>query len=118
MILKTGQTLIAQTEQLEYEPRVHLVKPMMVSGKTKLSLTPWPEYTDDTDVLLHSDSLLTVCEPSEQVLSAYIKKTGLKEEDLNPPETRVILNEEESVPDPQPPEIDEYEPRYIEEPLY
>ena len=45
-----------------------------------------------------------------------MSKVGLTEDDLNPPETRVILNEEESVPEP--PEEDEYEPRYIEEPLY
>ena len=86
---------------------------MQVSGKTKLSLQSWPEYTDDEHVLLNTDTLLTVCEPTEALKSAYLKKTGLKEEDLAPPPEAVILNEEETVP-----EGEDYEPRYTEEPLY
>lgn len=112
MILKQGQTLVTLTDQLEYEPRVHMVNPMLVSGKTKLSLTRWPEYTEDEHVLLHSDALLTVCEPSQAVRKAYLKKTGLTEEDLAPPVEPDTLDDDETVP-----EGDEYEPRYIEEPL-
>lgn len=85
---------------------------MLVSGKTKLTLTRWPEYTRDEHILLHSDALLTVCEPTPAVREAYLKKTGLTEEDLKVPEAPVTLDEDETVP-----EGDEYEPRYYEEPL-
>jgi hypothetical protein len=40
IILKTGETFISQTEQLEYEPKVHLQQPYQVGGKTKVTLTP------------------------------------------------------------------------------
>ena len=84
---------------------------MTVQGKTKLSLQRWPDYTEDEHVLLSSDNLLTVCEPSPAVREAYLKKIGLTEEDLRPKEPeQVLLNEDEQSPD----WIDEYEPRYSE----
>ena len=86
---------------------------MTVSGKTKLSLNRWPEHTDDEHVLLGSDSLLTVCEPSEAVLEAYLKKIDKTIEDFTKEPETVMLTEDETVP-----EGDEYEPRYVEEPVY
>ena len=113
LILKDSSLpLISLTEQLDYEPSVHLLSPHVVSGKTKIVLTPWPEYTDDQHILLKSDALLTICEPSEAVRNAYLKKMNLTEQDLLPKPQRVILSEEEQVPElPE----DEYEPPYVEE---
>lgn len=100
------------TEQLDYEPSVHLLSPHVVGGKTKLTLTPWPDYTNDQHILLKSEALLTICEPSEEVRQAYLKKMKLTEEDLKPKPTRTILQEEETIPElPE----DEYEPTYVEE---
>ena len=114
IILKTGQTLVSRTDELEYEPKVHLLEPYSISGKSKITLTPWPEYTDESHILLRSDDLLTVCEPTQEILESYAKKVGadpasfiVKEED-----EPVLLTEEEG----QIPEGDEYEPRYTEEP--
>ena len=86
---------------------------MSVSGKTKLSLQPWPEYTDDEHILLGSDSLLTVCEPTEAVRDSYLKKIGKTLEDFTKEPEAVMLTEDETVP-----EGEDYEPRYVEEPLY
>ena len=84
---------------------------MVVQGKTKLSLQKWPDYTEDEHILLHSDNLLTVCEPSDAVKSAYMKKVGITEEDLKPKEEeKVMLNEDEQLPE----WIDDYEPKYSE----
>ena len=114
MLLKTGQTLIAQSEQLEYEPKVHLVNPMEVGGKTKVTLSAWPHHTNDEHILLHSDALLTVCEPTRELKEQYIKKVGIKEAELKLKPRPVMLNEDEQIPEVN----DEYEPRYVEEPLY
>ena len=112
ILLQSGLELIALIEQLDYEPAVHLRSPMVISGTTKLTLKPWPTYTKDEDVLLKSDALLTVCEPSDALLDAYAKKMKLTTEDLMPKPQRVILSEEEQIPElPE----DEYEPEYIEE---
>ena len=109
LLLKSGTTLLSQSEELDYEPKVHLFKPYEVKGTTKVTLTSWPQYTDDEHILLHSDTILTVVAPKEELAQRYMKKVGIKPEDLKPKEDeQVLLAEDESVPD-------EYEPRYIEE---
>ena len=70
-------------DELEYEPKCHLTRPMVVSGDKNVVLTSWPKYTDDEHILLRSEDLLTVCEPTERVLEAYMKKCGIKASDLN-----------------------------------
>lgn len=109
-------SLVAQTEEMPAEPRVHLVQPYVVGGKTKLTLTPWPDHTDDVDILLHSDSLLTVCDPNEKLAKLYLEKVGKTVEDMTKDPDRVLLNEGENVFDEltSPMYNDEYEPRYIE----
>ena len=112
VLLKTGETLISSIDQMEYEPKVHLIKPHVISGKAKVILTPWPSYTDDEHVLLQSDTLLTICEPTDKIRDAYLNKVGDKLEELTKPSEPVMLNEDSLE------QADEYEPRYIEEPLY
>lgn len=108
LLLKTGHTLISASDELEYEPKVHLFEPMEVTGKTKVVLTPWPAYTDDKHILLNSNDLLTAMTPKEDIVSAYLKKVGKTLEDIQPKDDRVMLSEAEYVPD-------DYEPRYEEE---
>ena len=112
LLLKTGQTIVSLSDQLPEEPRVHLRDPYEVGGKTKLTLTSWPPHTDDKDILLSSETLLTVVEPDAKLRDAYLKKIGKTLEDIQPKEPdRVLLTEEENVPD----YVDEnYEPLYVE----
>ena len=114
ILLQSGECLIAMCEELEYEPRVHMVKPHLVSGKTKVTLTPWPNFTNDEHVLLCSTDLLTMVDPTEDLADKYLKKVGVSREELDSPrDDRVLLNEGESVPDGE-----DYEPRYVEDDLY
>ena len=106
IILKTGEKLVSLSNELQYEPKVHLQSPHVLSGKTTLVLSPWPGHTDEKDFLLFSTDLLTACVPSEEVKKAYLKKVGMTEEDLTKTPAPVILNES----------TDEYEPSYEEIP--
>ena len=106
-MLKSGEYLISQSEELDYEPKVHLIEPHTVSGKTKVTLTPWPLHTNDKHILLRSDDLLTVCEPTDKLVQSYLNMIGKTLEDIKPKEQPVLLQEEEMVPE-------EYEPRYQE----
>ena len=113
LFLKTGQTIVSLSDQLPEEPRVHLKEPYEVGGKTKLTLTSWPPHTDEKDILLSSDSLLTVVEPNKNLRDAYLKKIGKTLEDIQPREEKVLLTEDENVPEPG--YVDEnYEPFYVE----
>ena len=111
--LKTGQVLVSRSEELEYEPKVHLIEPHSVSGQKKITLTPWPPYTDDGHILLKSDDLLTVCEPPQEILESYAKKVGADPASFSvKEEEKVLLTETEG----DIPNDDWYEPEYIEEP--
>ena len=119
LILKSGLSLVAQTTELDYEPKVHMIKPYSVSVGKNVVLTQWPVGTDDEHVLLRSEDLLTVCEPSEQVIKSYLRKTGLTLKELNkateapseepPVEPEVLPQQEDLFYDE-----DEYEPAYQE----
>lgn len=111
VLLKRGDTLISQVDELDYEPKCHLVRPHTFSGNTKLTLSSWPEGSDDTDILISSEELLTVVEPTEKLRKAYMTKTGITEEDLKPTEKPVILKEN-NIPSVA---EDDYEPEFIEE---
>jgi len=110
LLLKSGDYIVSYSEELQYEPKVHLVHPHLISGKTKVVLTPWPSYTDDTHVLLNSSDLLTVVTPTDKITETYKKKVG-NEEEYKPKPAPVLLTEDENVPET----YDEYEPRYVEE---
>ena len=113
VILRDGTSLISQVAQLEYEPRCHLRNPHVVSGKTKVTLSQFPAHTDDEDILIYSDALLTICEATEKLRVLYLEKIGKTLEDLNSEPERVMLNEDETIP-----EGEDYEPAYVEDPIY
>ena len=117
LLLKTGEYIISRVEELEYEPKVHLILPYLVSGKTKTTLSQWPLYSEDDHILLNSDNLLTVCTPTPEIRNAYMKKVGITEEQLKASQRPVILNEEDIEQDMIDREDDGYEPRYVEEPV-
>ena len=115
VVLRNGTSLVSEIERLEYEPAVHLTNPHTVSGKSKLTLSRWPEYAVDTHILLRSDELLTVCELEERVVKSYLTKVGKTEEDLRSEPEPAMLTEEATVTPEEELFDDEYEPRYVEE---
>ena len=114
-VLRTGERLVSEGEQLEAEPRCHLYQPYEVSGKAKLTLSPWLSgITNEKHFLLHSDSLLTVCEASDSLKKSYAAKVGKKVEDFTAKPTPQLLTEEEQLPEEAYDYGDEYEPFYTE----
>ena len=73
VILRTGLTLISQVEQMEEEPSCHLNKPYLVRDDG--TLEPWPRYSNDDDVLLYSESLATMVEPTDDIRKKYKQVT-------------------------------------------
>ena len=69
VILRSGIHLISKVEQLEEEPNCHLQDPYLI--KDDGTLEPWPSYTIDTDVLLYSETLATIVEPTNEIKKKY-----------------------------------------------
>lgn len=112
-------SLVAQTSELDYEPKVHMIRPYSVNIGKNVVLTQWPVGTDDEHILLRSEELLTVCEPTEQVVKSYLRKTGLTLKDLaDPQEEDKVVEEPTNLPTSEEELIyedpDEYDPSYID----
>ena len=110
LLLKSGEYIMAQVEQMEYEPAVHLFQPFAVSGKTKIAFTKWPFWSKDEHVLFNSEELFTIVEPEDKVVDAKLKRIGKTREDFAPKEPeKIMLQENENLID------EEIEPAYAEE---
>jgi hypothetical protein len=56
------------------EPNCRLVKPYLIS--TDGTLSPWLEgITDDEEIMMSSDKILTLVEPTEKLLDEYTELT-------------------------------------------
>lgn len=99
ILLKNNESLVAQIEELEVEygmPNCKLVEPYQVGtdyiyddderwddtkpqddyiGKPcqkRVVLERWPWYTDQREIVFHSDNILTILTPNAELVKAYI----------------------------------------------
>ena len=69
IILKSGVNLVCMAEQLDEEPSCHMEHPYLI--KDDGTLEPWPRYTNDTDILLYSETIATIVEPDDAIRKKY-----------------------------------------------
>ena len=71
--LTTQETLISQVEEVNAElgdPNCKLTEPFEVGQG--LNLTPWlMEYTNDNQIMIRSEQILTMCDPNPKLLAKY-----------------------------------------------
>ncbi len=54
------------------EPDCKLVNPMkMVRLGDDYTLEPWIDFSDQNEMMIHSDSILTMVDPTEDILTKY-----------------------------------------------
>lgn len=74
LLLKTNILLISQIEEVPSElgePDCKLVKPFVI---TDVGLIPWlSDFTTQTEMMIHSDSLLTIVDSNEDYSEKYKK---------------------------------------------
>lgn len=78
LLLKTDSVSVIVTEIIEVgselgEPDCKLINPYKIDPEG--NLTPWPEVTDQTEMMIHSDSILTIVDPKQQIIDDYLKLT-------------------------------------------
>lgn len=96
-MLNTGDTIVSFVSQLEYEPSCHLNRPFTLHGFNEIHLLKWPIYTTDDDILLYSSSLLTMCEPTPEVITKYLNEIGMTQEEYE----KEFLPDNEEVLEPE-----------------
>ena len=72
LILKIGVTLIAEISEIGAdvgEPDCQLTNPFRITDEEVF--IRWPAVTDQRTVLMQSDSILTIVDPSNSILDKY-----------------------------------------------
>ena len=77
LILQNQLNLITEIEEVLVdfgEPNCKLTKPYLISDDG--SLSPWlKSFTNDTEIMMSSDKILTLVEPTKELLDQYLKLT-------------------------------------------
>ncbi len=77
MILTNQLNLITEVEELVVdfgEPNCRLIKPYLISEDG--SLSPWlKKFTNDDEIAMSSDKILTIVEPNGKLLDEYTELT-------------------------------------------
>ena len=76
LLLKNGDLLISQIMEVDTElggPDCKMIKPYkMVKEDNEYKLETWLDFTSQTDMMIHSDSILTIVTPTAAILSEYV----------------------------------------------
>ena len=77
LLLKVDNVIV--TEIIEVgselgEPDCKLINPYQIDVEG--NLTPWPEVTDQKEMMIHSDSILTIVDPTEKIVKKYLELTA------------------------------------------
>ncbi len=76
LLLKNGDLLISQIMEVDTElggPDCKMIKPFkMVKEDNQYKLETWLDFTSQNEMMIHSDSILTIVTPTAAILSEYV----------------------------------------------
>ena len=76
LLLKNGDLLISQIMEVDTElggPDCKMIKPYkMVKEDNEYKLETWLDFTSQSEMMIHSDSILTIVTPTAAILSEYV----------------------------------------------
>ena len=76
LLLKNGDLLISQIMEVDTElggPDCKMIKPYkMVKEDNEYKLETWLDFTSQTEMMIHSDSILTLVTPTSAILAEYL----------------------------------------------
>ena len=77
LLLKVDTILV--TEIIEVgselgEPDCKLINPYEFFSEDDMK--PWPEVTNQTELMIHSDSILTIVDPKPEIIKKYLELTA------------------------------------------
>ena len=77
LLLKVEVILITEIVELGSElgePDCKLINPYIFFSVD--DMRPWPVVTNQTELMIHSDSILTIAEPTPEILDKYLELTA------------------------------------------
>jgi hypothetical protein len=111
-LLKSGETVISDIQQLVDEdeklisylfqnpyvvrlltPRVLFEEDQTVETEHKISFYPWIVLSNDKQIVVDRDWVVSIVEPNEMVKNSYIDRMNKTTEGINQPQTEVSTRE-------------------------
>ena len=77
LLLKNNQVIVSEVEEISSElgePDCRIINPYRIDGDCYLTL--WPDVTDQREIMIHSDSILTIVDPKPKIVEKYFELTG------------------------------------------
>ena len=74
LILLTGLNLIAKVEEIQAEigdPNCQISDVCIINSDGTVS--PWLDFTEDTELMIRSENILTLVEPNKNTLNLYLQ---------------------------------------------
>jgi len=71
LLLKTNQVIVGEVNEVSAElgdPDCKIINPYLLDNDT---LVDWLTFTDQNEIMMRSDDILTVVDPSEKILKNY-----------------------------------------------
>lgn len=76
LLINVDGVLITEVVELESdfgEPDWKLINPYRIDGEG--NLTPWPDVTEQREIKIISDNVLTVVDPKPEIIEKYLELT-------------------------------------------
>jgi hypothetical protein len=76
LLLKVDKVIITEIVEIGSElgePDCKLTNPYRID--TEGNLTPWPNHTEQNELMIHSDSILTIVDPTQDIIDKYLELT-------------------------------------------
>jgi len=77
LLLKVDNVLITEIQEVSSEigePDCRIINPYKIDSNGYL--TPWLDVTDQREMMIHSDSILTIVDPKPEIIKKYLELTG------------------------------------------
>ena len=76
ILVDVDNVLISEIEEVDAalgDPNCKLTKPHRFFGEGNME--PWPKGTNETELMIRAENILTIADPSPEVVEAYLKLT-------------------------------------------
>tara|TARA_B000000437_G_C11567583_1_gene273940 strand:- start:7 stop:261 length:255 start_codon:yes stop_codon:yes gene_type:complete len=76
ILVDVDNVIISEIEEVDAalgDPNCKLTKPYRFFGEDNME--PWPKGTNETELMIRAENILTIADPSPEVVEAYLKLT-------------------------------------------
>ena len=76
ILVDVDNVLISEIEEVDAalgDPNCKLTKPYRFFVEDKME--PWPKGTSETELMIRAENILTIADPTPEVVAAYLKLT-------------------------------------------